>query len=64
MAEAPAEAAAAATFEELGVCSELAQACAALGWKAPTSIQCQAIPQALAGARTRGSGAWHDGCAC
>jgi ATP-dependent RNA helicase DDX47/RRP3 len=43
-------AAAPGTFEELGVCAELAQACAALGWKAPTSIQRQAVPLALAGA--------------
>lgn len=38
-----------ATFAELGVCAELAAACEALGWKAPTSIQAQAIPQALQG---------------
>ena len=38
------------TFEALGVCAELAQACAALGWKAPTSIQRQSIPLALSGA--------------
>ena len=48
---AEAAAAAAAAFEELGVCTELAQACAALGWKAPTAIQTQAVPLALAGAR-------------
>lgn len=40
-----------ATFEELGVCVELAEAAVALGWKAPTEIQKQAIPQTLAGAR-------------
>ena len=42
--------AAVAAFQELGVCVELAQACAALGWKAPTEIQRQAVPLALAGA--------------
>ena len=49
MAAAATEAAVAA-FQELGVCVELAQACAALGWKAPTEIQRQAVPLALAGA--------------
>lgn len=48
-----AAAAAVAAFEELGVCVELAQACAALGWKAPTEIQRQAVPLALAGAHAR-----------
>lgn len=42
---------AAAAFQALGVCVELADACAALGWKAPTEIQAQAIPLALAGAQ-------------
>ena len=36
-------------FEELGVCSELAKAAVDLGWKEPTDIQKQAIPQALDG---------------
>ena len=44
--------AAAAAFRELGVCAELADAAAALGWSAPTEIQKQAIPQTLAGACT------------
>jgi ATP-dependent RNA helicase DDX47/RRP3 len=47
---AAASEAAVAAFQELGVCVELAQACAALGWKAPTEIQRQAVPLALAGA--------------
>lgn len=37
-------------FKELGVCDELAEAAAALGWKGPTEIQKQAIPQTLTGA--------------
>ncbi|CAM6114711.1 unnamed protein product [Calypogeia fissa] len=37
------------TFAELGVCEQLAEACTALGWKAPTPIQINAIPLALAG---------------
>ena len=49
---AAASEAAVAAFQELGVCVELAQACAALGWKAPTEIQRQAVPLALAGAHT------------
>ncbi len=36
-------------FEKLGVCKELAEAAASLGWKSPTAIQEQAIPQLLAG---------------
>ena len=38
-----------AAFQELGICIELAEAAVALGWKAPTEIQKQAIPQTLAG---------------
>ena len=37
------------TFEELGVCPELCDAIARLGWTRPTAIQCAAIPPALAG---------------
>lgn len=37
------------TFAELGVCEQLADACISLGWKAPTPIQVNAIPLALAG---------------
>ncbi|GFH21783.1 DEAD box RNA helicase CiRH10, partial [Haematococcus lacustris] len=36
-------------FVKLGVCQQLAEAAATLGWKAPTSIQEQAIPQLLDG---------------
>jgi ATP-dependent RNA helicase DDX47/RRP3 len=36
-------------FAALGVCDELAQACASLGWKAPSAIQTESIPQALQG---------------
>ena len=36
-------------FTALGVCDELATAAAALGWKAPSEIQAQSIPQALQG---------------
>uniref|UniRef100_A0A0E0LPC0 RNA helicase n=1 Tax=Oryza punctata TaxID=4537 RepID=A0A0E0LPC0_ORYPU len=35
------------TFAELGVCPELVEACDAMGWKAPTRIQAEAIPFAL-----------------
>ena len=35
-------------FEDLGVCAELADACAKImGWRAPTPIQCAAVPEAL-----------------
>jgi ATP-dependent RNA helicase DDX47/RRP3 len=36
-------------FVALGICAELAEACVTLGWKAPTEIQLQAVPLALAG---------------
>ena len=36
-------------FEELGICTQLAEAAASLGWKGPTSIQQQAIPNVLQG---------------
>jgi superfamily II DNA/RNA helicase len=39
------------SFEALGICKQLAESAAALGWKTPTGIQQQAIPLALAGAR-------------
>ena len=35
------------TFESIGVCAELAKACASLGWRAPTDIQCASIHEAL-----------------
>ena len=38
-----------ALFEKLGVCRQLAESAAGLGWKAPTSIQEQAVPHLLAG---------------
>jgi superfamily II DNA/RNA helicase len=38
------------SFEALGICSQLAEAAVALGWKTPSSIQEQAIPHVLAGA--------------
>jgi ATP-dependent RNA helicase DDX47/RRP3 len=37
-------------FEELGLCKELSEAAAGLGWKTPSAIQQQAIPPLLAGA--------------
>lgn len=37
----------ASTFAELGVCDELCDACEKLGYKAPTPIQCEALPHAL-----------------
>jgi ATP-dependent RNA helicase DDX47/RRP3 len=36
-------------FESLGICHQLAEAAATLGWKAPTTIQEQAIPSVLKG---------------
>uniref|UniRef100_A0A0E0I580 RNA helicase n=1 Tax=Oryza nivara TaxID=4536 RepID=A0A0E0I580_ORYNI len=42
------------TFAELGVCPELA--CDAMGWKAPTRIQAEAIPFALQGRDVIGVG--------
>ncbi|CAI5949524.1 unnamed protein product [Closterium sp. NIES-64] len=38
-----------ATFESLGICSQLVEACQTLGWKNPTPIQCSAIPPAIQG---------------
>ena len=39
-----------AKFRALGVCEQLAEAAAALGWTAPTEIQAAAVPHLLAGA--------------
>ena len=36
-------------FKQLGICEQLAEAAAALGWKEPTSIQQQAVPLLLQG---------------
>lgn len=36
-------------FEALGVCRQLAEAAAGLGWKTPSSIQVQAVPHLLQG---------------
>lgn len=44
------QAAAVKAFEALGVCTQLAEAAAELGWKEPTEIQSQAIPHVLQGA--------------
>ncbi len=41
-----------AAFGELGVCRQLAEAAAGLGWKTPSSIQTQAIPHLLQGILT------------
>ncbi|GLI59076.1 hypothetical protein VaNZ11_000909 [Volvox africanus] len=38
-----------AAFEKLGICTQLAEAAAGLGWKSPSSIQEQAIPHLLQG---------------
>ena len=43
-------AAAVKKFTALGVCEQLAEAAAALGWMAPTEIQAAAVPHLLAGA--------------
>ncbi|KAH7652940.1 RNA helicase protein [Dioscorea alata] len=37
------------TFGDLGICEQLAEACSALGWRAPSRIQVEAIPHALQG---------------
>ncbi|KAI9792766.1 MAG: ribosomal RNA processing protein [Peltula sp. TS41687] len=37
------------SFKDLGIIDELSDACASLGYKAPTPIQAQAIPHALEG---------------
>lgn len=36
-------------FQNLGVCSQLAEAAVSLGWKSPSAIQIQAVPHALQG---------------
>lgn len=38
-----------AAFEKLGICPQLAEAAASLGWKGPSHIQEQAIPHLLQG---------------
>ena len=38
-----------AAFEKLGICDQLAEAAASLGWKSPSSIQEQAVPLVLQG---------------
>lgn len=43
-----------AAFQKLGVCEQLAEAAASLGWKSPSSIQEQAVPLVLQG----GQGRW------
>jgi ATP-dependent RNA helicase DDX47/RRP3 len=40
-------------FKALGVCDELCEACADMGWKVPTEIQREALPPLLEGARAR-----------
>ena len=45
-----------AAFEKLGICEQLAEAAASLGWKSPSSIQEQAVPLVLQG------GCWAGGC--
>ena len=43
-----------AAFQGLGVCEQLAEAAASLGWKSPSSIQEQAVPLVLQGEAGRG----------
>lgn len=38
-----------AAFEALGVCKQLAESAASLGWKSPSPIQEQAVPHLLQG---------------
>lgn len=40
-------------FKELGLCEQLAEAAATLGWKEPSVIQKQAVPHLLQGAHSR-----------
>ena len=40
-----------AAFEKLGLCTQLAEAAAILGWKQPSHIQEQAVPHLLQGKR-------------
>ena len=49
VSEQPAAADAVTLFEKLGICRQLAESAVGLGWKAPTSIQEQAVPHLLAG---------------
>ncbi len=49
VSDQPAAEKAVALFEKLGICKQLAESAAGLGWKAPTSIQEQAVPHLLAG---------------
>ncbi len=49
VSEQPAAEEAVTLFEKLGICRQLAQSAVGLGWKAPTSIQEQAVPHLLAG---------------
>lgn len=37
------------TFQSLGICEQLVEACDSLGWKNPSKIQAEAIPHALEG---------------
>ncbi|KAG7016838.1 DEAD-box ATP-dependent RNA helicase 10 [Cucurbita argyrosperma subsp. argyrosperma] len=37
------------TFQSLGICEQLVEACESLGWKNPSKIQVEAIPHALEG---------------
>lgn len=48
--ENPEEQAKSATFEALGVCNELCEACVELKWKQPTEIQAASIPHLIKGA--------------
>lgn len=45
-----------AAFQKLGVCEQLAEAAAALGWKSPSHIQEQAVPMVLQGGWQRKAG--------
>lgn len=49
LSEVKADDVATKTFKDLGVIDPLCEACAALGYKAPTPIQAEAIPLALQG---------------
>ena len=50
-------------FEGLGLCTQLAEAAAGLGWKQPSVIQQQAVPPLIQGEFSALSAAWRS-CAC
>ena len=52
--EKPKEELKSTTFEALGVCEELCEACVSLQWAQPTEIQAASIPHLVKGTFTHG----------